>query len=222
MKIPQIQNKLESYLAVALGAGAAATSAEAAVSVTTYAGPGLGQPIQSVFSGVWRFENTGLDGAFESFGRPSFFRSSYSTVWTPATSFTAIDGAGMDSYLAFTDYVPALQFGAVNGSDNYGVVKFVATGQIGVAQFYIDASALSSSYLMKLSMAGPGESITIPAAVTVVADAPEPAGFLLGGVPALIGAGALLRRRVRPGSGLGLMALGAEGIRARRESAAAA
>ena len=30
---------------------------------------------------------------------------------------------------------------------------------------------------------------------------PEPAGFLLGGLPALLGAGALLRRRVRPAAG---------------------
>ncbi len=71
-----------------------------------------------------------------------------------------------------------------------------ATGQYQISlgsSEYTDSSTLGTGPSPTFS----GGLITMnlaPAAAT-----PEPAGFLLGGGPALIGVGALLRRRVRPG-----------------------
>ncbi len=114
--------------------------------------------------------------------------------------------------------------GAESGDDNY--MRFGSSAMSGmdtIARFHFDG--LGGGYMMGSAVDSNG-NITFAAGSTAILNAslaatPEPAGFLLGGVSALIGTGAL-RRRGRPDSTLGLMALGAGGIRARRESAAAA
>ncbi len=129
----------------------------------------------------------------------------------------------MPDYVRYRD-LTGMALGAQSGNDNYMLYDINGDSTYdSVARFSFNGSG--GGYLMAVSqdMAG----LTFATGVSnilgsPVAATPEPAGFLLGGVPALIGVGALLRRRVRPGAALGLMALGADGVRARRESAAAA
>ncbi len=217
IKLPQRQSKLGSYLTVALGAGAAATSAEAAT--VFYSSGDTGTPWQASAYGPSSRVMISSGGSGWGLGilNSSGFQRSTASISTYLLS------SNMPTYIMYK-YGPSMANAAQSGNDNYMLYDINGDSTYdSVARFSFNGSG--GGYLMAVSqdMAG----LTFATGVSnilgsPVAATPEPAGFLLGGVPALIGVGALLRRRVRPGAALGLMALGADGVRARRESAAAA
>ena len=232
MKLPQRQSKLGSYLTVALGAGAAATSAEAGIVVTRYTGVGADKAPASTYGsmfnagskGMWWKGNSGAlqtarwrDADNNLFWQGGEIAGDFSLVAPDTENISS--GWSVPYFFSGTG-----SYGAQSGDDNYvWFGRNGSTGEDAVAQFYFDGSG--GGYIKAIATDAAGLSMPDGyAAIQAVAATPEPAGFLLGGVPALIGAGALLRRRVRPGqapSGLGLLALGAEGLRARRQQAAA-
>ena len=233
MKLPQRQSKLGSYLTVALGAGAAATSAEAGIVVTRYTGVGADTAPASTYGSMSNVPSKGMKwkGGSGALQTARYRNADAQWFWqggeiTGDFSLVAPDTINISSgwFAPYMDGTGTWNLGAQSGDDNYvWFGRNGSTGEDAIAQFYFDGSG--GGYIKAIATDAAGLSMPDGyAAIQAVAATPEPAGFLLGGVPALIGAGALLRRRVRPEqapSGLGLLALGADGLRARRQQAAA-
>lgn len=186
------QNKLGAYLTASLGAGCLAGNAEAAILVQFY-GLGATPPL-----GI----NVGL---FHFFG---YTYGKVDVAETGITRFGAEYGVGMFSRGAdvaydigfnggqyFLERPPfGLEFsrGAVYGDANYVNISFNGTDGVleAVGQFYFDGAG--GGYLIALAKNDDGSALSISEGKTAIDAVPEPSSL---GLLALGAAGLLARRR---------------------------
>ncbi|NQX02507.1 hypothetical protein HQ447_17760 [bacterium] len=192
----KITNKLGHYLALTLGAGAAATSAEGATTVTVY-GQGVTPPaginpsITSSFAG-WRVLDNG------STANNSFFSSVSYNHFTSGTDWA---GGFYDASTAGYFQAPGTfnARGATSGDANYANISLNGNDGVyeAVGQFHITAGEL---WLIALAKNDNNSALSISAGKTAIDGAatsavPEVSGHLA--LLALGSAGVLTRRRLK-------------------------
>jgi hypothetical protein len=192
------KNKLGNYLALTLGAGAAATSAEGAITATHYTPTNqtnsLGISVQTfpadyatealrgkayVSSGA--IGSTNMEFGIESVEGWFFVRSTSTT-----TQMSGNHGAAF------------VFFGGQVGDDNYALIRSGSFGSAGdlsydvVGQFHFDS--LTSGYLIALAQSDAAD-MTIASGVAAINGIPEPTSLALLGLGSV---GLLARRRRQP------------------------
>jgi hypothetical protein len=195
----KITNKLGHYLALTLGAGAAATSAEGATTVTVY-GQGVTPPAginPSITSSVaeWRV----LDNAFTDIFTTNdsvFKMGDYAQLFTSGTELSSYTSTGAGYFQAPGAYSPR---GATSGDANYANISLNGNDGVyeAVGQYHITAGEL---WLIALAKNDDNSALSISAGKTAIDAAgtsavPEVSGHLA--LLALGSAGVLTRRRLK-------------------------
>ena len=193
MRTPTTKNKLGNYLALTLGAGAAATSAKGATSVTFY-GQGATPP-----AGINVRVSAGDGGSYLDFGssNSSFFaNNNYEVLFTRGSDIIAT-GAWKNGYFVRGD--AELGYGAETGDSNYVNISLNGDDSIyeAVGQFHLDSDGY---WLIALAKNDNGSSLSISAGKTAIdggatSAVPEPSSHLA--LLALGSVGLLTRRRLK-------------------------
>jgi hypothetical protein len=184
------QRKLGNYLALTLGAGAAATTAQAATTVTLY-GPGAVSPLTfNAEGGGFNVASPGnlaigpIDGIYSFFTDGSF-------------NFTPTGAFDNGSYLGGEGFY----YGAQSGGANYANIRFDGEGDFdSVGQFFFDGTG--GGYLIAVATNDNGSALSITEGKAAIDAGPSTSA-----VP-------------EPSSQLALLALGSAGLLTRRRKTA--
>ena len=192
------QSNLKNYLAVTVGAGCAATTADAAV---TFYGVDTANDTNPDPLGIDIGFRNGYGLTTDYYDTNSLFASSdgdYTGVFTQGTDVTAVGG-----YITSGSYYDNGFFGGAVAGINYANISFNGDDGIyeAVGKFFFDGE-------------GTGRLI----AIATVEDVPDPENLSLVGGPALsISDGVTMIDNVPEPSALALLGLGAAGLIARRK-----
>ncbi len=192
------KNKLGNYLALTLGAGAAATSAEGAITATHYT------PTNQTNSLGISVQTFPADYATEALRGKAYVSSGAIGSTNMEFGIESVEGCFFRSTSTTTqmsgNYVAALVFfGGQVGDDNYALIRSGSFGSAGdlsydvVGQFHFDAG-LTSGYLIALAQSDAAD-MTIASGVAAINGIPEPTSLALLGLGSV---GLLARRRRQP------------------------
>jgi hypothetical protein len=187
--------RLGKYLSVSLGAACLAGNADAATVVTFYGSGSQNSGSGTPTPGGIDIGNMGFNGIpanrylMNSSGSAWTAFSSVSGYFTNGTNHSNIDNFGYGQYLLSSN---ANQGAVLNSNQNYANISF--DGGAGpfeaVGQFYLDGAG--GGYLVAMARNDDGSALSISAGKTAIDAVPEPSSL---GLLALGAAGVLARRR---------------------------